>query len=96
MDNFRNPFSPYVYDFSPKEPVKKEVVEVKRSPVFVQDEDLDKIAMYLVSSQQRFRENIIIPRALGGGYIKSNEEKAIEKFMESCTFKSIMSCVVGT
>lgn len=69
--------------------------ERPRKPVFMHNEEMDRIAEYLIGSQQRYRENIIIPRALGGGYIKSNEEKAIEKFMESCTFKSIMSCVVG-
>lgn len=63
--------------------------------VFLNDTDLDKIALFLVGSQQRFRENIIIPRMLGGVQIKTIEEKRIESIMESCAFKSIMSCVIG-
>ena len=92
MIKFYNPFGPKAA--SPA-PLTESVQEKKRIPVFMRDEQWDKMAIYLVGSQQKFRENIIIPRALGGGYIKSNEEKAIENFMESCTFKSIMSCVVG-
>lgn len=92
MDNFYNPLGPNA--FSPPSSTVKE--KPKRSPIFMYDEEWDKIAIHFISSQQRFRENIIIPRALGGGYIKTNEEKAIESFMESCAFKSIMSCVVGT
>ncbi|XP_029173998.1 mitochondrial import inner membrane translocase subunit Tim22 [Nylanderia fulva] len=63
--------------------------------VFFNDGDLDKIAIFLVGSQQRFRENIIIPRTLGPVQIKTIEEKRIESAMESCAFKSIMSCVLG-
>ncbi|KAJ8667650.1 hypothetical protein QAD02_009313 [Eretmocerus hayati] len=94
FNNFKNPFSPWAY--KPEKPQQEGViVEKKRVPVFMRDEQLDRIAIYLVGSQQRFRENIIIPQAIGAGYIKTNEEKAIEKFIESCTFKSIMSCVIG-
>lgn len=63
--------------------------------VFLNDGELDKIALLLVGSQQRFRENIIIPRLLGPVQIKTIEEKRIESVMESCAFKSIMSCVIG-
>lgn len=92
MDNFRNPLGPLA---AVPPPPKPEPEVKKRVPVFMLDEEWDKIAIHLVGTQQRFRENIIIPRALGGGYIKSNEEKTIERFMESCAFKSIMSCVLG-
>ncbi|XP_070168394.1 mitochondrial import inner membrane translocase subunit Tim22-like isoform X4 [Polyergus mexicanus] len=63
--------------------------------VFLNDAELDKIALFLVGNQQRFRENIIIPRMLGPVQIKTIEEKRIESVMESCAFKSIMSCVIG-
>ncbi|XP_071581037.1 mitochondrial import inner membrane translocase subunit Tim22 [Temnothorax nylanderi] len=63
--------------------------------VFLSDADLDKIALFLVGNQQRFRENIIIPRMLGPVQIKTIEEKRIDSMMESCAFKSIMSCVIG-
>ncbi|KAG7212198.1 hypothetical protein KM043_012538 [Ampulex compressa] len=46
-------------------------------------------------NKNRFRDNIIIPRAAGPVKIKTNEEKMIESVMESCVFKSIMSCVLG-
>lgn len=65
------------------------------SSVFFNDANLDKIALLLVGSQQRFRENIIIPTTLGPVQIKTIEEKRIESVMESCAFKSIMSCVIG-
>lgn len=63
--------------------------------IFLSDADLDKIALFLVGNQQRFRENIIIPRMLGPVQIKTIEEKRIESVMESCAFKSVMSCVIG-
>lgn len=63
--------------------------------VFINDTDWDKMAVYLIGNQQRFRENIIIPRMIGPVKIKTNEEKMVERAMESCAFKSIMSCVLG-
>ena len=63
--------------------------------VFLSDDEWDRMARYLVGSQQRFRENIIIPTMLTPPRIKTNEEKAIESAMESCAFKSIMACVLG-
>ncbi|XP_029041730.1 mitochondrial import inner membrane translocase subunit Tim22 [Osmia bicornis bicornis] len=57
--------------------------------------ELDSIPLYLIGTQQRFRENIIIPRTVGPVRFKTNEEKMIENVMESCTFKSIASCVIG-
>lgn len=57
--------------------------------------DLDNIALYLIGSKERFRENIIIPRTVGPVQLKTNEEKLIESAMESCIFKSIASCVIG-
>lgn len=57
--------------------------------------DLDTLARYFVGNNTRYRDNIIIPRTLGPVYIKSKEEKMIEAAMESCVFKSIMSCTLG-
>lgn len=90
--NFHNPFgqNSMIHFEKDEEPIEK-----KRISVFMQDEVFDKIAVHLIGTQQRYRDNIIIPRALGAGYIKTNEEKTIERFMESCGFKSIMSCVLG-
>lgn len=59
------------------------------------DMDLDNIALYLIGTKERFRENIIIPRTVGPVQLKTNEEKLIESVMESCIFKSIASCVIG-
>lgn len=63
--------------------------------VFLTDSELDEIALFLVGNHQRFREHIIIPRMIGPVQIKTNEEKKIENMMESCAFKSIMSCILG-
>ncbi|XP_066597480.1 mitochondrial import inner membrane translocase subunit Tim22 isoform X2 [Prorops nasuta] len=63
--------------------------------IFINDVTLDKIAVQLISNQQRYRENIVIPRLVGPVVIKTNEEKTVERIMESCAFKSIMSCVLG-
>lgn len=63
--------------------------------VFINDTNWDKIAVYLVGNQQRFRENIIIPRTVAPVQIKSNVEKRMETIAESCTFKSICSCFIG-
>ena len=53
------------------------------------------LTQYFVGNNYRFRENIIIPKNLGPVQIKSNEEKMVEAFFESCPFKSFMSCVMG-
>lgn len=56
---------------------------------------LDTLARYFIGNNYRYRENIIIPRSVAPTVIKSNEEKMIEAFFESCPFKTLMSCVVG-
>ena len=61
----------------------------------ISDMDLDNIARYVIGTQQRFRENIIIPRTVGPVQLKTNEQKLVESAMESCIFKSIASCVIG-
>lgn len=74
-------------------PSKSSLLDTSENNV-ISDMDLDKIALHLIT-QQRFRENIIIPRTVGPVRIKTNEEKLIESTMESCIFKSIASCVIG-
>ncbi|KAL1502856.1 hypothetical protein ABEB36_007936 [Hypothenemus hampei] len=58
-------------------------------------EEWSTLTNYFVGNNYRYRENIIIPRNLGPVQIKSNEEKMVETFFESCPFKVIMSCVAG-
>ncbi|CAH1118538.1 unnamed protein product [Phaedon cochleariae] len=53
------------------------------------------LTKYFVGNNFRYRENIIIPKSVGPVQIKTNEEKMVESFFESCFFKSFMSCVVG-
>ncbi|KAJ2942914.1 hypothetical protein O0L34_g15102 [Tuta absoluta] len=77
------------------------MTEYKKPPMdphlarFSENNDYEALAKYLVGNTYRYRENIIIPRILGPVIIKSNEEKMIEATVESCTFKSITSCVIG-
>jgi len=63
--------------------------------IFMSDAEWDRMAVYLVGSQNRFRENVIIPTMLTPARIKTNDEKMIESAVESCAFKSIMACVLG-
>ncbi|XP_056638943.1 mitochondrial import inner membrane translocase subunit Tim22 [Diorhabda carinulata] len=58
-------------------------------------EEWDYLTKYFVGNNFRYRQNIIIPKSVGPIQIKTNEEKMVESFFESCMFKSMMSCVVG-
>lgn len=58
-------------------------------------EEWTYLSNYFIGNNFRYRENIIIPKTLGPVQIKTNEEKMVESFFESCFFKSMMSCVVG-
>lgn len=73
----------------------KTISPAATSKKVLSDAELDKIVLSLIGDQQRFRENIIIPRMLGPVQIKTIEEKRIDSIMESCAFKSVMSCVIG-
>lgn len=77
----------------PKPPSPPAEAGAKR--VFLNNADFDKIAIHFVGTQQRFRENIIIPRTVGPVQIKTYEEKLVDRVIESCAFKSFMSCVLG-
>ncbi|XP_043262706.1 mitochondrial import inner membrane translocase subunit Tim22 [Colletes gigas] len=79
----------------PTDSSKPTLQEENKTGIFMNDEDWDKVVLYFVGAQNRFRENIIIPRTDGPVQIKTNEEKRIESIMESCTFKSICSCCIG-
>nr|XP_022906857.1 mitochondrial import inner membrane translocase subunit Tim22 [Onthophagus taurus] len=59
------------------------------------EEDWTNLTKYFIGNNTRYRDTIIIPKNLGPVKIKSNEEKMVESAMESCAFKSIMSCVIG-
>ncbi|XP_056638944.1 mitochondrial import inner membrane translocase subunit Tim22 isoform X2 [Diorhabda sublineata] len=59
-------------------------------------EEWDYLTKYFVGNNFRYRQNIIIPKSVGPIQIKTNEEKMVESFFESCMFKSMMSCVVDT
>ncbi|KAI4486760.1 hypothetical protein M0804_006130 [Polistes exclamans] len=63
--------------------------------VFMSNAEWDNLAVYLIGIRERYRENIIIPATIAPVQIKTNEEKMVERVMESCVFKSIMSCVLG-
>lgn len=60
------------------------------------DETWQFLMNYFVGNNFRYRENIIIPKNIGPVVIKSKEEKMVEAFFESCPFKTMMSCVIGT
>lgn len=63
--------------------------------VFINDPFFDRLAQYFVGNNQRYRENIIIPKMVGPVQIKTNEQKMVESVFESCAFKTGMSCVLG-
>ncbi|XP_054258512.1 mitochondrial import inner membrane translocase subunit Tim22-like [Macrosteles quadrilineatus] len=63
--------------------------------IFHSDPFLDSVARYFIGNNNRYRENIIIPKSMGPVYIKTNEEKMIEAAFESCAFKTTISCVAG-
>lgn len=63
--------------------------------VFFTNEEWDRLALYMVGNNTRYRESIIIPRIMGPVKIKTREEKMVEAAFESCGFKTVMSCVLG-
>jgi mitochondrial import inner membrane translocase subunit TIM22 len=54
-----------------------------------------KIFFHLLISSFRARDSVIIPRTQGPVTIRTNEEATMDTVMESCFFKSFMSCVIG-
>jgi len=63
--------------------------------VFFTNEEWDRLALYMIGNNTRYRENIIIPRMMGPVKIKTREEKMVEAVFDSCAFKTVMSCVLG-
>jgi hypothetical protein len=63
--------------------------------VFFTNEEWDRLALYMVGNNTRFRDNVIIPRMMGPVKIKTREEKMVEAAFDSCAFKTVMSCVLG-
>jgi hypothetical protein len=63
--------------------------------VFFTNEEWDRLALYMVGNNTRYRDNIIIPRMMGPVKIKTREEKMVEAAFDSCVFKTVMSCVLG-
>lgn len=56
----------------------------------------DDLRHVILDTQSRRRSNILIPVTLAGQTIKSREEVVMERVMESCAFKSVLSGVVGS
>lgn len=60
------------------------------------EEQWSHLMKHFIGNNFRYRDNIIIPKNLGPVTIKTKEEKMVESFFESCPFKTVMSCVIGT
>ncbi|XP_061397264.1 mitochondrial import inner membrane translocase subunit Tim22 [Musca vetustissima] len=69
--------------------------DANTKPQFFENPDLDSLAKHFIGNMQRYREHVVIPKSNGPVQIKTNEEQMIERAVESCTFKSITSCVMG-
>ena len=80
---------------SPRPSTSNMATDSSRNRVTFTPEEWDAIARYFVGNNTRTRENIIIPRSAGPVKIKTEEEKMVEAFFESCAFKSVLSCVLG-
>lgn len=72
----------------------EEKMETQQKRQFTTEEWIS-LTNYYVGNNLRYRENVIVPKTLGPVGIKTNEEKMVEAAMESCVFKSVMSCVMG-
>ena len=59
-------------------------------------EEFDQLSKYFIGNNCRYRENIIVPRTAGPVQIKSDDEKRVEDLFQSCAFKSLTACVVGS
>lgn len=71
------------------------VVQNEDKRIFFEDTQMNEMAKHFTGNLYRYRENIVVPSSNGPIQIKTNEEKMIEKTVESCAFKSIMACVMG-
>lgn len=73
--------------------INKMTTESKSSEIT--EKEIDEIAKYFMVDPWKKRTNVFMPSVMGQLVIKSKEEKMIESTMESCAFKSLMSCVLG-
>lgn len=58
-------------------------------------QEFDALTRYFVGNLSHYRENLIIPRSVGPIQIKSDQQKQVEAFFESCAFKAIVATVGG-
>ena len=49
----------------------------------------------LIGPNKRRSGNLMVPMTLGGQTFKTNEERMVERAVESCAFKTTLSCVMG-
>lgn len=50
----------------------------------------------LIDPERRRRDNLLVPNGiLGAQLLKTDNERLVERFFESCTFKTTISCVMG-
>lgn len=50
----------------------------------------------LIDPERRRRDNLLVPNGiLGAQLLKTENERLVERFFESCTFKTTISCVMG-
>lgn len=49
----------------------------------------------LIGPNKIRRDTLMVPVRFGGGQLKTKEELLVEKFFESCTFKTVLSGVMG-
>lgn len=91
-------------DFTSREKVRLGTLHMSESKEVVMEtgekrqftpEEWMSLTNYFVGNDSRFRENVIVPKILSPVRLKTNEEKMVEGVMESCAFKSVMSCVMG-
>lgn len=54
-----------------------------------------EIRNLILGPEKRKRDNLLVPVTLAGQTLKSPEEVRIERIMESCAFKSVLSGVMG-
>lgn len=64
-------------------------------PNITSNQEFSGILRLLLIDKQRIRSNVLIPTGLVPQKIKTKEESMIEATFESCTFKTLMSCVLG-
>ena len=70
------------------------VTDNKKQLVFT-PEEMDKVTHYLMGTQIRPRSSILVPQTNGMARVQPKEELQMQRVMESCPFKGVLSFVVG-